>query len=389
MAAGLSIDPERIPEFRRRLARTVGATLGATPGEAALPVDGYLPLGELSMALVADLERLAPFGAGNPPLNLVCRGLVVSSAATIGRSQEHLLLGVDDENGDTYRVVWWQGAGWSLPEGRFDLAYTARASTYRGLRDVQIEWLDARLQPQRSGAEGLDREQPVELASQRPPIEVVDYRGHVHPLAILQRLLVEGDVQVWCEAGAVDILEGHNRLELQPSEALAVWTAPPSPAELWHALEIVSPSKVYLFGIPPETDNLITFVQRLAGLLKHVLKASQGRCYLPALAAAAGQRQVTVRLGLDWLEGGGHIRLLSKEGDEVVIAVGDGVPCDDLAEREAQLKASLAETAAYRAYFLKADKDSLVLYSWPDWQSGLQSNPSTQHQHKHDPSRKK
>jgi hypothetical protein len=168
-------------------------------------------------------------------------------------------------------------------------------------------------------------------------------------------------VQVWCEAAAGDIPNDHNRLELQPSEALAVWTAPPSPAELRLALEIVSPSKVYLFGIPPETDNLVTFVQRLAGLLKHVLKASQGRCYLPALAAAAGQRQVTVRLGLDWLEGGGHICLLSKEGDEVVIAAGEGVPCDDLAEREAQLKASLAESAAYRAYFLKADKDSLVL----------------------------
>jgi single-stranded-DNA-specific exonuclease len=350
MAAGLSIEPGRIPEFRRRLSRAVAATLGEIPGEATLPIDGYLPLGELTLELVADLERLAPFGAGNPPLTLACRGLTLSSVATVGRSQEHLLLVVEDEGGETYRVVWWQGAGWTLPEGRFDLAYTARASSYRGVRDVQIEWLDARPQA----------EQPAELISQRPPIEVVDYRGQAHPLAILQRLLAEGDVQVWREAEATGILDGHDRFELQPSESLAIWTAPPSPAELRHALEKVSPQKIYLFGVLPEAGSPEAFLQRLAGLLKHALKASQGHASLSALAAATAQRRATVRLGLDWLAARGHIRVVSEDVNEIVIAAGDGIRGEDLAEREAQLKAALAETAAYRAYFQKADKDSLV-----------------------------
>ena len=350
MAAGLSIEPERIPEFRRRLSRSVAATLGEIPGEAALSIDGYLPLGELSLELAADLERLAPFGVGNPPLTLACRGLALSSVATVGRSQEHLLLILEDEGGGTYRVVWWQGAGWPLPEGRFDLAYSARASTYRGVRDVQVEWLDARLQ----------EDQPAELASQRPPIEVVDYRGQEHPLAVLQRLLAEGDVQVWREAEAASLLDGRDRYELQPSESLVIWTAPPGPAELHFALETVSPQKIYLFGISPGADRPEAFLQRLAGLLKHALKASQGRLSLSALAAATAQRQAAIRLGLDWLAARGHIHIVSQNGDEVVIAAGDGVRREDLAECEALLKAALAETAAYRAYFQKAGKDSLV-----------------------------
>jgi hypothetical protein len=118
--------------------------------------------------------------------------------------------------------------------------------------------------------------------------------------------------------------------------------------------------KVYLFGVPPETGSPETFLQRLAGLLKHSMKASQGRLSIPALAASTGQRQSTVRLGLDWLVSRGHIRIVSQSGDEVVIAAGDGVPGEDLAERGALLKAAIAETAAYRAYFEKADKDSLV-----------------------------
>jgi single-stranded-DNA-specific exonuclease len=126
------------------------------------------------------------------------------------------------------------------------------------------------------------------------------------------------------------------------------------------ALETVSPSKVYLFGISPEAGSPEAFLQRLAGLLKHALKARQGRLSLPALAAATAQRHSTVRLGLDWLAARGHIRVTAEDGDEIVITAGDGVHREGLAECEFQLKAALAETAAYRAYFQKADKDSLV-----------------------------
>lgn len=67
MAAGLTIDPERIPEFRRALSRTVSEMLGEVKDRAILQIDGYLSLGDLSLDLVEDLERLAPFGPGNPP----------------------------------------------------------------------------------------------------------------------------------------------------------------------------------------------------------------------------------------------------------------------------------------------------------------------------------
>ena len=73
MAAGLSLAAGHIPEFRRALARTVAGMVGAAPAAPALQIDGYLPLSELSLDLVDDLERLAPMGSGNPPLTLVAR----------------------------------------------------------------------------------------------------------------------------------------------------------------------------------------------------------------------------------------------------------------------------------------------------------------------------
>ncbi len=101
MAAGLSIEPQRIPEFRRALSRSVQAMLGQAPQRPPLQIDAYLTLDEINLELVADLERLAPFGPGNPPLVFASRGLRLLSQTPIGRDAEHLLLTVEDEHGQT------------------------------------------------------------------------------------------------------------------------------------------------------------------------------------------------------------------------------------------------------------------------------------------------
>ena len=144
MAAGISIESGRIPEFRRALSRTVQQMMGDVEQVAGLQIDGYLSLEDISLELVADLERLAPFGRGNPALTLVSRGLSLSSHREIGRNGKHLQLILEDDSGMTQKVVWWQGVGWPLPQGKFDLAYVVRSSNYRGKSEVQVEWIDAR-----------------------------------------------------------------------------------------------------------------------------------------------------------------------------------------------------------------------------------------------------
>jgi len=365
MAAGLAIDPERIPEFRRALSRAVMEMCGEMRKEAALQIDGTLPLADLSLNLVNELERLAPFGPGNPPLTLASRGLVLKSHTSVGRSGEHLQLIVEDEGGTVQKVIWWQGAGSPLPQGRFDLAYVVRASDYRGQRDVQVEWVDAR---------------PVEvpavpLRPQPPAVEVVDYRREPSPRRLLERLRVQEDVQVWSEAGARAEIAGRYRHELSPSKGLVVWTTPPGPGELQAALEKVSPERVYLFAIEPGLDHPEEFLKRLAGLTKHALNsanADEVRVNISALAAATAQREATVRAGLAWLVARGHLVVLGEGGDvgarlarahEVRLAAGSQTVSDDLSRITAELRALLEETAAYRAHFVRAEKETLISFS--------------------------
>jgi len=356
MAAGLAIDPARIPEFRRALSRTIKEMRGEVEGKATLQIDGYLPLAGLSLGLVQELERLAPFGPGNPPLTLVSRGLALKSHSTIGRTGEHLKLIVEDEEGAAQKVIWWQGgarrgAGSPLPQGRFDLAYVVRASDYRGQRDVQVEWVDAR---------------PIEAPSvvarpESPAIEVVDYRRAPSPQTLLARLRAREDMPVWAEAGARADVAGQHRYELGPSKRLAIWTTPPGPGELRAVLEKVAPETVYLFGMDPSLDQ--KFLERLAGLVRHALNAHQGRVKVSTLAAATAQREATVRAGLAWLVARGHIVVLDededKDSDEIHLAAGNQAVSADLPRIAAQLEALLEETAAYRAHFARAGKEAL------------------------------
>ncbi len=350
MAAGMSIDPERIPEFRRALSRTVREMLGEIETRITLQIDGYLSLADLSLDLVEQLERLAPFGPGNPPLVLASLGLLLKSHSTIGRTGEHLRLMVEDEEGAVQKVLWWQGAGSPLPQGRFDLAYVVRASDYRGLRDVQVEWIDARL-----------IETPaVALCPEPPAVQVVDYRREPNPRKLLARLRAQGDVQVWSEAKSRAKIAGQDRYKLDRSEALILWTTPPGSAELQAALKKVAPEMIYLFGIDPGLDHLKEFLKRLAGLVRNALNANQGRARLSTLSAATAQRETTARAGLAWLAASGHLVVLGEEGDEIRLAAGDQTVSADLPQIAARLRALLEETAAYRAHFARADGEALI-----------------------------
>ena len=347
MAAGLSLDAERIPEFRRKLARSVSDQLGELAAEPVLQIDGVLPLADLSLELVADIERLAPFGPGNRSPILVDRDLSLKSTALIGRTREHLQVVVEDAAGSTRRVLWWQGAGWLLPEGRFDLAYTVRASTFRGQRDVQVEWVDAR---------SIEVSE-VTIEPSKPV--VVDYRHQPEPVAMLEQLRHAVGLQLWCEGEARRELSGRDRSELTAGETLVVWTTPAGRAELEDVLQRVQPKTVVLFAVDPGLDRADAFLARLAGLVKRALGANDGQINLRMLAAATAQREATVRVGLRWLAARGYVRLASEDSDEVRIEPGDGVLRVEAGALMTQLQSLLEETAAYRRYFGHTEPDAL------------------------------
>ena len=175
-------------------------------------------------------------------------------------------------------------------------------------------------------------------------------------LAVLQEQAPA--IQIWAEGA--DKTRGRNRFELQPAEELAIYTAPPSAADLRAALEAVRPHKVYLIGVSPEHEKADAFLARMAGFAKYVINQKGGNVTIAELAAATGQREGAIRLGLEGLAAGGHISIQTDDGT-VHLSSGNH-ESNQYLQRELYLavKGILEETAAYRLHFQRAEPESLI-----------------------------
>jgi hypothetical protein len=225
-----------------------------------------------------------------------------------------------------------------------------RASDYRGLAEVQVEWLDYReLEP--AAVE-------VEAA---PAIEVRDYRAVSNPEAVLRALAAEGGLQVWAEVDAPPGVEVRSRGQLAPGPRLVAWTAPPGPHELRAALERVQPEEVYLFGRDPGLSEAKAFLERLAGLAKYALQSKQGLLPLETAATKTAQVPSAVVAGLEWLAAEGQVVILERGEEAWRLAPGEGRRDSEAAAlARTRLEALLAETAAYRDYMRSAPATALV-----------------------------
>ncbi len=349
MAAGLSLETDKLPQFRVRLQKTAETMIGSIPEESQLPISAWMGLEELNLDLVHAIETLAPFGPGNEKLVLATREVTLVSAAKIGHTKEHLKLTVRDEAENTQDVLWWGGAEAELPEGRFDLAYTLRASDWRGASQLQMELVDIRLV------------EPEKIEVHGPETEVVDLRQAPNPAAALESLRSQASTVIWAEGDAKKSVGGCDRNELVEAAQLVIWTTPASPKELAAALEVVRPRKVFLLAVNGREQTPEAFLSRLAGLVKYVLHERGGRVSWEELAAATAEKATSVRAGLEWLEARGQVRVHVDAEAGLSLSAGTGER--DQAAMQCCMEtlcSLLEETAAYRAYFQGTEKEDLL-----------------------------
>lgn len=340
MAAGLGLETEKLPEFRRRMARTVEKMLAeAHVEESTLEIDGWVNLPDISLDLAAHIEQLAPFGPGNERLTLATHNLTLQGASPVGKSGEHVKLTVSDEAGKTQSVLWWGGGNEELPMGQFDLAYTIRTSDFRGQKQVTVEFVDFQART----------ENKVEIRSQK--VELEDWRKQTTEQAIAQLTTLAAPYAVWAEGEHKKLVSGKGRHELSRAETLVIWTTPPYQDVLREALETVKPRRVILVCQDPEWS----FMERLAGVVKFVINKQAGQVSLAGLASATGETVLTVRLGLEYLSKRGQVTVASEADGEMHLAASPaGADEQAAAALKSQIDKKLAETAAYRRNFAKA-----------------------------------
>ena len=344
LAAGLAIPPPNISTFRRGLSAALADCQADV--ETSLALDLVVDLPQVSIALLNTIQRLAPFGAGNPPVFIGCHGLKIVAETTFGKARDHKRLVVEDDNGWRQEVIWWRGAAEPSPQGLFDLAFTLSPDDFKGGEAVQLDWVAA---------------QTWTAAPIVRPAEFVDWRHQTDISALLSGVerSDQESVLLWSESPDPTALPPVSRYGLQPAETLIIWTAPPGQDIFQQALTAVKPQQIIIVGRPSPFDAWPALVKQLMGLLKYAVKYKEGEVVLEELAGALAQRVTTVRLGIDWLVARGKLTLVADEDEVLVVQLDQRPPAPEAATIEEILKSALAETRAYRQFFREASLVSL------------------------------
>ncbi|MGA2178408.1 MAG: single-stranded-DNA-specific exonuclease RecJ [Verrucomicrobiota bacterium] len=145
MAAGLSLQPDKVDALRERLNELARRALKPDDLQPSLRLDAEVGLDEMTLEMLGELVCLKPTGQGNPPVQFCARSVTHQRPLQrMGKEKQHVKLWVTD-GVVTHEAVWWNGGDQSLPVGKFDLAFAPQANEFNGRRMVQLKVLDWRV----------------------------------------------------------------------------------------------------------------------------------------------------------------------------------------------------------------------------------------------------
>ncbi len=143
-AAGFTVSNDRLNAFKEELIAVARDILGATLPEPSITVDAELDLSTVDWALYEDIQRLSPFGEGNPQPIFLSRNLYVHEGRAVGSEGKHLKLTF--VSGQRH----WSGIGFKLGflashlPSHVDVVYHLAVNEWNGQRSLQLVVLDIR-----------------------------------------------------------------------------------------------------------------------------------------------------------------------------------------------------------------------------------------------------
>lgn len=143
MAAGFSLEEDKIEEFQRFAGEYVRQKVGDEQPVPELLIDSFVSLGGANMKLTEELKQMEPFGAGNPEPRIVIENVKIIKPSVVGSGHVRCLLGADF--GPSLKAIAFRCAdtalGTALLNGRgerYNVAGTLRQNSWQGVDSVQF-----------------------------------------------------------------------------------------------------------------------------------------------------------------------------------------------------------------------------------------------------------
>jgi single-stranded-DNA-specific exonuclease len=174
-AAGLKINEANLSIFRMAFLEAVSEQTSELDTEAEICVDAEATLDQLDLQAVSQIERMAPFGMGNPrPIFCAIGVELAEPPKLLGDSGRHLSVQLSQYGRRMRAVAFGKAEDW-LPgleqlSGTIDLVFRPVINEFRGYRTVEMHLTDWRVHADAHSDEVVDndRVQAPTQADARP-----------------------------------------------------------------------------------------------------------------------------------------------------------------------------------------------------------------------------
>ena len=141
-AAGLSMLPQNLPEFKRRFEEYVAAHITDEQQVPVIRVEEELQLSDIDRQFYNVLRHLEPFGPNNPHPLFVTRALINNRyTKRVGKLGEHLKLDLTDRSLAISGIAFGKGemATFIQNGNAVDVCYSLEQNTYNGVTSLQMK----------------------------------------------------------------------------------------------------------------------------------------------------------------------------------------------------------------------------------------------------------
>ena len=331
-AAGCSLKKDNYSKLEQKLTNILDQQLTKLGTEEQIKVDHYLKLEETNFELYEDLQKIAPFGEGNPEPLFYASDLKVVNYRTLNNEHNFKLT---VSNGSIKRTaIWWHGNEEQLAN-KVDLIYTLQVNSWKGQRNLQLE------------VKNIIKE-TTELNTERKlDCEIIDWRnwyqrGREFPDFENALYYYEGESKEW----SVEVIDRYSAKE---ADNLVLLSCPPNTKILTDLLYTVEPKQLILGYTSQDLELSKKFMKRLVGLVKYILQHKKGVTDIYTLAILTGERELTVSLGLKYLQYQGKIRVQFIGADRILLAASNTKRGNNSKQN---LQSLLRESRSFRDYML-------------------------------------
>ena len=136
-AAGVTIYEDKIKEFENKF-ESIISNYDFETGEP-LEIDSLVKFSEITIDLISDIEKMEPFGKGNPYPIFVSKNVKIESKRVL--KDKHLEMYLNQDN-FKMRAIWFNFNKSSSDMENIDIVFTLQRDSFRGNNNINLNILD-------------------------------------------------------------------------------------------------------------------------------------------------------------------------------------------------------------------------------------------------------